>query len=361
MKIKPLLKGGVISLLASSMFLGSTIMMEHVTYNKGEFFMKIKTALLTALTAFAVCLSVSGVSADDSTIISDEEAAGIVANIERYNKMLAEDSNIVSYAVSPSIEDTNPNSNSEDYFTGFDFEISGYDMSNAYKMYILKSMIITEYKENPDFMSLIEGEPRFMLPADGKLVTFRKEGSSYRELGTQYTTTFFDFKGVTRNALDNINEEVLNIIHTYSFDYYMDIIYIETAQNEYAIPFFDLIECLDPGDRIISGALYTLDEFMDRMDQTYVEDNQPPYDENGMALIGGGVSLRDDKPADGSQDSIEKIYAEIAAAASANHNNMDNKETNIFSYILLAVAALVSLSFIAAIIVFNRKKHAYSK
>lgn len=152
--------------------------------------------------------------------------------------MLAEDSNTVSYVAGFSTEELNADSHSEDYFTGFDFEISGYDMSNAYKMYILKSSVITKYKENPDFMSLIEGELRFMLPADGKLVTFRKEGSSYRELGTQYTTTFFDFKGVTQNAVDNINEEVLTIIHTYSFDYDMDIIYIETAQNEYAIPFF---------------------------------------------------------------------------------------------------------------------------
>lgn len=228
----------------------------------------------------------------------------------------------------------------------FDLTISGYDMDKAYKMYILDSLMITSYKADPDFKSLITDSDRIMLPADGKLVMFMKEDSKYKWIGEEYTDDTPDFNTLTQDILNSIDEEIIDVKHTYSFSYYMDIIYIETAENEYAVPYLNEYGIEDEiGDRLVSGTIYTVPEFMDRMDQTYDEEYAINHGDED-----GGIPYKEYKPY------VQSLNTFSDGSSVSDNESLTNSSSNIFAIIAVITAAAASVTVLTVFIVFNFKK-----
>ena len=114
--------------------------------------MKIKSIILSALSAviFTSNALFVHVSAEDMTILNSNEISDIVSAINTENSNAT---GTQSYSL-----------NSE---TGYmDLTITDYDTEKAYKIYILKDLMITEYKNNPNFNDLIDYDnSRIQVPA----------------------------------------------------------------------------------------------------------------------------------------------------------------------------------------------------
>lgn len=309
--------------------------------------MKIKTTFLSVLAAVAVCASPLSVCAENRSALTPEEEAGVLAVLE---KTESNDSAAYVGMIAPeNVENSGSDINASELFRA-----KNYDVNDAYKRYYLEYFMITEYKDNPDFKALIQenDNPRVMAPSDDKLFELNKKDDGNYEIST---VELLDediprYNAETEDIINSLNEEALNVVHTYSDAYYMDIIYIETAQNEYAVPFFKNVSYLDPGDRLVSGTLYTVAEFMDRMDQSYTEDKDyQPYNANGEAIIGGSdIELKEYTPYVPSAMAAAKKSPQKTAAVSAENSSA-------FSTVILITAAAIFLSFLTAFVVLSRK------
>lgn len=297
--------------------------------------MKIKKIAVSLITAFIAAV-MPGLSVSAEYKITDDEALQIKEAVGYNNDAVSGDSTKAFVLDGEKSNEKNV----------FDLTISGYDMDKAYKMYILDSLMITSYKADPDFKSLITDSDRIMLPADGKLVMFMKEDSKYKYIGQEFTDDTPDFNMLTQNILNSIDEEIIDVKHTYSFMYYMDIIYIETAENEYAVPYFKEYGIEEEiGDRLVSGTIYTVSEFMDRMDQTYDEEYAINHGDED-----GGVPCKEYKPY------VQSLNTLSADSSASDNKSLTDSSSNIFAIIAVITAAAASVTVLTVFIVFNLKK-----
>lgn len=286
--------------------------------------MKFKSIIMTVSMLFISVFSTSviSVSAENTAILDETEISGVVSAIEKENNDVAA---VNEYSVF-----------SNDSKSQYDLTIKNFDLEKAYKNYILKTFMITEYKNNPDFKSLITNDERIQVPAEGKLVSLIEEESGYSILGTTFTDNIFDLKALTDEIVSNLNEEVTEIIYTYSQLYYMDIVYIATAENEYAVPYFVEPPYAEYGDRLVSGTVYSAAEFMDRMSQT--------FDEEAMSTDGesnGGIPVKEYAP-------YVPSFTKTEISAEKDFHN--------FAVVAAIIAVVLSAGFLTAFIILNRKK-----
>ena len=285
--------------------------------------MKIKSIILSALSAviFTSNALFVHVSAEDMTILNSNEISDIVSAINTENSNAT---GTQSYSL-----------NSE---TGYmDLTITDYDTEMAYKIYILKDLMITEYKNNPNFNDLIDYDnSRIQVPAKGKLVTLMEKDGVYQVIGSKFTDDFLDFKVLKADMISCINEEIVNIVHTYSFLYYMDIIYVKTAENEYVVPYFDDQINYGFGDRLISGTVYSVPEFMDRMDQTFDEEYLINHGDENI-----GIPIKNYTP----------------HVPSFSQNISEKNEENNLITVALIIGVMAAAAFLTVFLIFNNSKN----
>lgn len=134
----------------------------------------------------------------------------------------------------------------------------------------------------------------------------------------------------SERAKEQINGEIIDIIHANSFVYYLDIIYIKTTENEYVVPYFSAPLMLEEiGNRIDNGKVYKANDFMEAMDNTFDIDVIDP-------MTMGGVPI---KP-------IEEVTVE---------NNNDDTMNNYLIIFSIAAGVIVIGTFSVVLIVKKRK------
>ncbi len=301
--------------------------------------MKLKKTIISIFSVLTLSLTSFSVSAENMTILNDEEIKGVISAIEKENALIAQG---VEYSIvtDPDVEDVDINAF---------LSINGYDIEKAYKTYTIEELIITKYKETSDFKTLVTEDLRFKIPAEGKLaIITNRENEGYKVIGKVHSDDMPDYKSITEEIFKNINEEIITVINAESFLYNMNIIYVETKENEYAAPFFDELLSDSYGDRLVNGTIYSVAEFMDRMDQIYDEENfaKQAYDENGEPLC-GGVPLKAYAP-------YVPSFSENVAAQSKNISVKDGSDT--FKFIVVGVGVGISVIFLATFIILTKKK-----
>ena len=178
--------------------------------------------------AFADESSTNEITQTDS--ISSDELDQAESALDYYADNL-QDKDAVSYSIKSDIEG---------YFDG----LENYDLSKAYKSYCIDGYMIDTYKENNNFASLITDDYRIFVPTERQLVTLYPVDGKLKAIGSESIDNpdeLIDFNAETERAKEQINGEIIDIIHANSFVYYLDIIYIKTTENEYV----DVMEAMD--------------------------------------------------------------------------------------------------------------------
>lgn len=290
---------------------------------------KIISVLISAVcftclntTAFADESGTTEITQTDS--ISSDELNQAESALDYYADNL-QDKDAVSYSV---------NSDIEGYFDG----LENYDLSKAYKSYCIEGYMIDTYKENNNFASLITDDYRIFVPTQRQVVTLYPVDGKLKAIGSESIDNpdeLIDFNAETERVKEQINEEIIDIIHANSFLYYLDIIYIKTVDNEYVVPYFSAPLMMEEiGNRIENGKIYKASDFMKAMDNTFdIEDIDP--------MTFGGVPI---KP-------IEEVTAE---------NNNDNAINNYLIIFSVAAGIIVIGTFCAVLIVRKRKNSSKS-
>lgn len=290
---------------------------------------KIISVLISAVcftclntTAFADESGTTKITQTDS--ISSDELNQAESALDYYADNL-QDKDAVSYSV---------NSDIEGYFDG----LENYDLSKAYKSYCIEGYMIDTYKENNNFASLITDDYRIFVPTQRQVVTLYPVDGKLKAIGSESIDNpdeLIDFNAETERVKEQINEEIIDIIHANSFLYYLDIIYIKTVDNEYVVPYFSAPLMMEEiGNRIENGKIYKASDFMKAMDNTFdIEDIDP--------MTFGGVPI---KP-------IEEVTAE---------NNNDNAINNYLIIFSVAAGIIVIGTFCAVLIVRKRKNSSKS-
>ena len=223
--------------------------------------------------AFADESSTNEITQTDS--ISSDELDQAESALDYYADNL-QDKDAVSYSIKSDIEG---------YFDG----LENYDLSKAYKSYYIDGYMIDTYKENNNFASLITDDYRIFVPTERQLVTLYPVDGKLKAIGSESIDNpdeLIDFNAETERAKEQINGEIIDIIHANSFVYYLDIIYIKTTENEYVVPYFSAPLMLkEIGNRIDNGKVYKASDFMEAMDNIFDIDVIDP-----MAM--GGVPIK---------------------------------------------------------------------
>lgn len=285
---------------------------------------KIISVLISAVcftclntTAFADESSTTEITQTDS--ISSDELNQAESALDYYSDNL-QDKDAVSYSI---------NSDIEGYFDG----LENYDLSKAYKSYCIEGYMIDTYKENNNFASLITDDYRIFVPTQRQVVTLYPVDGKLKAIGSESIDNpdeLIDFNAETERVKEQINEEIIDIIHANSFLYYLDIIYIKTVDNEYVVPYFSAPLMMEEiGNRIENGKIYKASDFMKAMDNTFDIETIDP-------MTSGGVPI---KP-------IEEVTAE---------NNNDNAINNYLIIFSVAAGIIVIGTFCAVLIVRKRK------
>ncbi len=294
--------------------------------------MKLLKTIISIFSVLALSTAPFSVSAENMTILNDEEIKGVISAIEKENKIV---NDVAEFSVKTEPDGISP----------IDLVITGYNPEKGYKTYALENFIITEYKNKRDFKFLINNECHIQIPADGKSLTISlEETGEYIISKTRFSEDKFDFKLITEEVLKNIDEEIVTVINAESFLYNMNIIYVETSENEYAIPYFDERmngEYGGYGDRLISGTIYSVAEFMDKMDQIYDEEYLFAHGDED-----GGVPLKAYTP-------YVPSFSENVAAQSKNISVKDGSDT--FKFIVAGVGVGISVVFLATIVILKKK------
>lgn len=267
--------------------------------------------------AFAESSSTNEITQADS--ISSDELDQAESALEYYADNL-QDKDAVSYSIKSDIEG---------YFDG----LENYDLSKAYKSYSIDGYMIDTYKETNNFASLITDDYRIFVPTQRQLVTLYPVDGKLKAIGSESIDNpdeLIDFNAETERAKEQINEEIIDIIHANSFVYYLDIIYIKTTENEYVVPYFSAPLMLEEmGNRIENGKIYKASDFMEAMDNTFDVEAVDP-----MSM--GGVPI---KP-------IEEVTVE---------NNNDDTMNNYLIIFSIAAGVIVIGTFSVVLIVKKRK------
>lgn len=209
-----------------------------------------------------------------------------------------------------------------------------YDLSKAYKSYCIDGYMIDTYKENNNFASLITDDYRIFVPTERQLVTLYPVDGKLKAIGSESIDNpdeLIDFNAETERAKEQINGEIIDIIHANSFVYYLDIIYIKTTENEYVVPYFSAPLMLEEiGNRIDNGKVYKANDFMEAMDNTFDIDVIDP-------MTMGGVPI---KP-------IEEVTVE---------NNNDDTMNN-YLIIFSIAAGVIVIGIFSVVLIVKKRKH----
>lgn len=268
--------------------------------------------------AFADESSTNEITQTDS--ISSDELDQAESALDYYADNL-QDKDAVSYSIKSDIEG---------YFDG----LENYDLSKAYKSYYIDGYMIDTYKENNNFASLITDDYRIFVPTERQLVTLYPVDGKLKAIGSESIDNpdeLIDFNAETERAKEQINGEIIDIIHANSFVYYLDIIYIKTTENEYVVPYFSAPLMLkEIGNRIDNGKVYKANDFMEAMDNTFDIDVIDP-----MAM--GGVPI---KP-------IEEVTVQ---------NNNDDTMNN-YLIIFSIAAGVIVIGIFSVVLIVKKRKH----
>lgn len=268
--------------------------------------------------AFADESSTNEITQTDS--ISSDELDQAESALDYYADNL-QDKDAVSYSIKSDIEG---------YFDG----LENYDLSKAYKSYCIDGYMIDTYKENNNFASLITDDYRIFVPTERQLVTLYPVDGKLKAIGSESIDNpdeLIDFNAETERAEEQINGEIIDIIHANSFVYYLDIIYIKTTENEYVVPYFSAPLMLEEiGNRIDNGKVYKANDFMEAMDNTFDIDVIDP-------MTMGGVPI---KP-------IEEVTVE---------NNNDDTMNN-YLIIFSIAAGVIVIGIFSVVLIVKKRKH----
>ena len=268
--------------------------------------------------AFADESSTNEITQTDS--ISSDELDQAESALDYYADNL-QDKDAVSYSIKSDIEG---------YFDG----LENYDLSKAYKSYCIDVYMIDTYKENNNFASLITDDYRIFVPTERLLVTLYPVDGKLKAIGSESIDNpdeLIDFNAETERAKEQINGEIIDIIHANSFVYYLDIIYIKTTENEYVVPYFSAPLMLEEiGNRIDNGKVYKANDFMEAMDNTFDIDVIDP-------MTMGGVPI---KP-------IEEVTVE---------NNNDDTMNN-YLIIFSIAAGVIVIGIFSVVLIVKKRKH----
>ena len=286
---------------------------------------KIISVLISAVcftclntTAFADESGTTDITQTDS--INSDELNQAESALDYYADNL-QDKDAVSYSI---------NSDIEGYFDG----LENYDLSKAYKSYRIDGYMIDTYKENNNFASLITDDYRIFVPTQRQVVTLYPVDGKLKAIGSESIDNpdeLIDFNAETERVKEQINEEIIDIIHANSFLYYLDIIYIKTVDNEYVVPYFSASLMMEEiGNRIENGKIYKASDFMKAMDNTFDIENIDP-------MTSGGVPI---KP-------IEEVTTE---------NNNDNA-INIYLIIFSVAAGIIVIGTFCAVLIVRKRKN----
>ncbi|WP_337404238.1 hypothetical protein [Porcipelethomonas sp.] len=269
--------------------------------------------------AFADESSTNEITQTDS--ISSDELDQAESALDYYADNL-QDKDAVSYSIKSDIEG---------YFDG----LENYDLSKAYKSYYIDGYMIDTYKENNNFASLITDDYRIFVPTERQLVTLYPVDGKLKAIGSESIDNpdeLIDFNAETERAKEQINGEIIDIIHANSFVYYLDIIYIKTTENEYVVPYFSAPLMLkEIGNRIDNGKVYKASDFMEAMDNIFDIDVIDP-----MAM--GGVPI---KP-------IEEVTVQ---------NNNDDTMNNYLIIFSSIAAGVIVIGIFSVVLIVKKRKH----
>ena len=269
--------------------------------------------------AFADESSTNEITQTDS--ISSDELDQAESALDYYADNL-QDKDAVSYSIKSDIEG---------YFDG----LENYDLSKAYKSYYIDGYMIDTYKENNNFASLITDDYRIFVPTERQLVTLYPVDGKLKAIGSESIDNpdeLIDFNAETERAKEQINGEIIDIIHANSFVYYLDIIYIKTTENEYVVPYFSAPLMLkEMGNRIDNGKVYKASDFMEAMDNIFDIDVIDP-----MAM--GGVPI---KP-------IEEVTVQ---------NNNDDTMNNYLIIFSSIAAGVIVIGIFSVVLIVKKRKH----
>ncbi len=212
------------------------------------------------------------VSAEEISNFGIEEKNEIIESIEEYGKQA---DNVKSYSTNRSVTT---------------YDVRGYDLDKAYKIYNINGYIVNHYKEFGDFKSIIKAyEERNILyvPADNMIVMLAtyNENGKYEVFGTvEYGNNDVDFIKETESLKNEIDEKVLEVTYLKSSLYQFDAIYLRTENNEYVAPYFYESMQRTVRERMERGKLYTAYEFILRMDSTFDTENNNPNANGGVPI-----------------------------------------------------------------------------
>ncbi len=135
---------------------------------------------------------------------------------------------------------------------------------------------------------MITDDYRIFVPTERQLVTLYPVDGKLKAIGSESIDNpdeLIDFNAATERAKEQINGEIIDIIHANSFVYYLDIIYIKTTENEYVVPYFSAPLMLEEiGNRIDNGKVYKANDFMEAMDNTFDIDVIDPMTMGGVPI-----------------------------------------------------------------------------
>lgn len=249
---------------------------------------KLKSLLSIILTGAFISVPVFSsmtVSAEESWQLSDNELKGAMTALEEFNESI--DLGAEVYSIDAEV-------------IADDLLAKGYDMNKAYKSFCVKPYIIQEYKSSGSFKSLIEDSYHIQVPAGKSLYSININDGKYEYAGsatgeeevTDYVAEINKFSEIIK---ENTGLEILNAAHLYADLYYLDLLYFETKDNEYIVPYDT--SCLE-NPYILSGTIYTASDFMTVMDRTYDEskyiDMESEAEKSNQLLVGGGVGEKAD-------------------------------------------------------------------
>lgn len=245
--------------------------------------------------------------------VSESEMQQVNKALEQYADFLNESE---IYGEMPAIEKTRSVSN------------------NIYKSYIINGFIIDEYNETEGFNALISDETKIFAESGNQLVTIVEKNGELEAVGSMIKNDneeLINFESEAERIKAQSKEEIFNLKFLKSYVLGLDMIYYQTDNTEFIVPYFDNVS-ESVSKTINNGSIYTADEFVGRLNCVLDLSNYNPNSD-------GGAPYRD-------------VPLEYSA------NNM-TEQSNSFNniYIAIMVSGLIFLGLIVFISVktLNRK------
>ncbi len=287
-----------------------------------KYFKKIISSFMLAICIFGASITVSAEEINKS--INSNEINQAESAINNFSDMM-EDTEVYSVNVSDKNNDWNMEG------------LESFDMSKAYKCYHIDGLIIDDYKRTKNFASLISDDYRVFVPTYDKVITlYPDDNGKLKVIGYVNAADENNLIEETEKVKAQINEEISEIVYANSFLYNLKLIYITTVENEYVVPYFMGMSVEEIGDRIENGKLYSPDEFIQAMDNTFDIEHMDPYSQ------GGGVPLKLVEDNHNSQE-----INSVNDSASVNANNNENNMLIIYSISVgIVLAAIFAGTFI---------------